>query len=76
MNYAKKYNIPRAVMYHDADKGNPMFDLNRQLIKEQATITVINRDNLTNVAQKLIFQGSNVRNSVYCQSTFSFSFEE
>jgi DNA processing protein len=69
MNYAKKYNIRRAVMYHDSDKGNPMFDLNRQLIKEQATITVINRDNLTNAVQKLIF------NSMYHQTTFNFNFE-
>ena len=35
MQYAKEYNISRAVMYdNEKDSGNPMFDLNRQLIKE------------------------------------------
>lgn len=39
MEYAKNYNIPRAVMYNnDTDINNPMFDLNRQLIEENDTI--------------------------------------
>ncbi len=36
MEYAKNYNIPRAVMYNKMiDAKNPKFDLNRQLITEQ-----------------------------------------
>ncbi len=35
MEYAKNYNITRAVMYNEKiDKDNPMFDLNRQLLQE------------------------------------------
>jgi len=35
MGYAKEYKITRAVMYDiELDENNPMFDLNRDLIKE------------------------------------------
>lgn len=47
MNYAKDYNIPRAVMYDEnLDKKNPMFDLNRDLINEQKDITIITQDKI------------------------------
>jgi len=46
MGFAKDYNIPRAVMYDQIiDETNPMFDLNRDLIKEQKDITIITKDN-------------------------------
>lgn len=46
MGFAKEYNIPRAVMYDQhIDENNPMFDLNRDLIKEQKDITIISQDN-------------------------------
>lgn len=46
MGYARDYNVPRAVMYDkDIDENNPMFDLNRALIKEQKDITIITQDN-------------------------------
>lgn len=55
MEYAKNYNIPRAVIYDkNLDESNPMFDLNRQLIKEQASITVINQDSLIEGVKKII----------------------
>lgn len=47
MGYAKDYNIPRAVMYDEhIDENNPMFDLNRDLIKEQRDIAIITQDNV------------------------------
>lgn len=50
MEYAKNYNIPRAVMYNqDTDINNPMFDLNRQLIMEQEDITIVTKRNLKKI---------------------------
>lgn len=47
MGYAKKYGIPRAVMYDaEIDAENPMFDLNRDLINEEKTITIISQNNI------------------------------
>lgn len=46
MEFAKDYNIPRAVMYNSiSDINNPMFDLNRQLIKEDKDVLVISSEN-------------------------------
>jgi len=54
MSRAKAYGIPRAVMYDDSlDKENPMFDLNREIIKDQNMIHVINNDNLSEIVQRL-----------------------
>src|SRR6185503_5334314 len=45
MNFAKEYNISRAVMYdQNIDEANPMFDLNKDLIKEQKDITIITQE--------------------------------
>ncbi len=42
MEFALQYGIPRAVMYDkNIDATNPMFDLNRQLISEQADISIL-----------------------------------
>ncbi|MFA9392547.1 MAG: DNA-processing protein DprA [Prolixibacteraceae bacterium] len=55
MGYAKDYNIPRAVMYdQNIDKNNPMFDLNRDLIKDQKDITIMNQNNLAETVKKVI----------------------
>lgn len=44
MEYAKNYNIPRAVMYNEnTDIDNPMFDLNRQLIKDDKNVTILTK---------------------------------
>jgi DNA processing protein len=54
MEYAKKYNIPRAVMYNaNVDLKNPMFDLNRQLIKEQSDITILTKNNLLKIINSI-----------------------
>jgi DNA processing protein len=55
MGYANDYGIPRAVMYDEnKDENNPMFDLNRDLIKEQQNITIIKQDNISEIINKLI----------------------
>src|SRR5690554_2908362 len=55
MGYAKDYNIPRAVMYDEnIDNNNPMFDLNRDLIKEQKDITIITQDNIPETVKKIM----------------------
>src|SRR6187431_3128722 len=55
MGYAKDYNIPRAVMYDNhTDESNPMFDLNRDLIKEQKDITIITQDNISETVTKIM----------------------
>ena len=60
MQYAKNYEISRAVMYNaSTDKDNPMFDLNRQLINEQRDIFIINQDNLTEIVDKVIYLAKN-----------------
>ncbi len=55
MEYAKDYGISRAVMYDEhIDDNNPMFDLNRDLIKEQNDITVITQENFSETVEKII----------------------
>ena len=55
MGYAKDYDIPRAVMYDQSiDESNPMFDLNRDLIKEQKDITIITQENIFETTAKII----------------------
>lgn len=55
MGYAKDYGIPRAVMYDkNIDENNPMFDLNRDIIKEQGDITIITQDNICDTVSKIL----------------------
>jgi len=50
MEFAKSYNIPRAVMYNEkTDFNNPMFDLNRQLIKEDKTVIILTKKNIEKI---------------------------
>lgn len=47
MGFAKDYNIPRAVMYdQNIDSNNPMFDLNRELINDGKSVTVLTQNSL------------------------------
>jgi DNA processing protein len=68
MGYAKDYGIPRAVMY-DAhiDENNPMFDLNRDLIKEQREITIITQDNYSETVSKILNNKLTVKNTIAVQ---------
>ena len=63
MGYAKDYNIPRAVMYDEIiDNNNPMFDLNRDLIKEQKDITIISQDNISDAIKKIMLKNPTIKN--------------
>ncbi|MFZ3574302.1 DNA-processing protein DprA [Tenacibaculum finnmarkense] len=65
MKFAIDYGIPRAVMYSkDIDIKNPMFDLNRELLKEQG-VSDLNSSNLTKEVERLI----NLKSSTNIQST-------
>jgi DNA processing protein len=74
MGFAKDYNITRAVMYdQSSDTNNPMFDLNRQLIKEQANITVINQNNLAEIVTKIMSKKPDTKkNTVKQTNLFGF----
>ncbi len=64
MGYAKEYNIPRAVMYDkELDESNPMFDLNRDLIKEEKEITVIKQNSISETINRIMNKSSSVRKS-------------
>jgi DNA processing protein len=55
MGFAKDYNIPRAVMYDQIiDENNPMFDLNRDLIKEQKDISILTKENYIETVEKIM----------------------
>jgi DNA processing protein len=55
MGYAYDYSIPRAVIYnYDTDINNLKYDLNRQYIKEQKDIIIINRNNLIETVKKIV----------------------
>lgn len=63
MGYAKEYNIPRAVMYDSIiDEKNPMFDLNRDLIKEQKDITIITQDNFSETVKRIMQKNQPIKN--------------
>ncbi len=69
MGYAKEYNIPRAVMYDASfDENNPMFDLNRDIIREQKDVTIITLDNFTEAVTKLINNNQSYKNSTAFQT--------
>lgn len=73
MGYAKEYDIPRAVMYDEyLDENNPMFDLNRDLIKEQKDITIITQDNLIDIIKKIILRKVDIRNKCVQANLFGF----
>lgn len=68
MGYAKEYNIPRAVMYDlNLDETNPMFDLNRDIIKEQKDVTIISQDNISETVMKILQKRSTPINKTVVQ---------
>lgn len=63
MGFARDYSIPRAVMYDEhIDVDNPMFDLNRQLIKEQKDIIVLTQDNFSETVKSIMNKNQVVKN--------------
>lgn len=68
MGFAKDYNIPRAVMYDQIiDEGNPMFDLNRDLIKEQKDISILTQENYIETVEKIMNKKPTVKTSIPVQ---------
>lgn len=54
MDKAKSYGIKRAVIYNDAKhKGNPMYDLNRQILHNDNTVIRIDSANLAETVKQL-----------------------
>lgn len=54
MGFAKDYNIPRAVMYdQNLDSNNPMFDLNRELINDGKSVTVLTQKSLEEIIENI-----------------------
>lgn len=73
MGYAKDYSISRAVMYDESsDINNPMFDLNRQLIKEQPNISIINKENLIESIQNIMSKKYTKKTTGYQTYLFGF----
>lgn len=68
MGFAKDYNIPRAVMYDQIiDESNPMFDLNRDLIKEQKDITILTKENYIEAVEKIMHKKPTVKTTIPVQ---------
>lgn len=68
MGFARDYNIPRAVMYDQIiDEDNPMFDLNRDLIKEQKDITIITKENYIETVEKIMNKKPTVKTTIPIQ---------
>lgn len=71
MNYAKEYNITRAVMYDEnLDEMNPMFDLNRDLIAEQNNIIIITQTNIAEATEKIIKKKLITKNEKFPKNLF------
>lgn len=68
MGFAKDYNIPRGVMYDQIiDESNPMFDLNRALMKEQKDITILTKDNYIETVEKIMNKKPTVKTTIPVQ---------
>lgn len=68
MGFARDYGIPRAVMYDEhIDNNNPMFDLNRDLIKEQKDITIITQNNISDTVKKIMQKNQTINNKTPIQ---------
>lgn len=68
MGYAREYNISRAVMYDEnIDENNPMFDLNRDLIKESKEVTIISQENFSETVMNIVQKKPTITNTVSVQ---------
>ena len=47
MEYAKKYSIPRAVLYDDKPCSNDQYNLNRQIISQDTSVYIVRWDNIS-----------------------------
>ena len=59
MGKAKLYGIKRGVIYNEAKHhGNPMFDLNRQILQEDQSVIRIDSTNMREAIQRLVSRPS------------------
>ncbi|WP_075591139.1 DNA-processing protein DprA [Labilibacter marinus] len=66
MRFAKDYSISQAVMYDEkADLNNPMFDLNRQLIDEHKSITILTPKHLENLINMVKNQSTTFQSNLF-----------
>ena len=68
MQYAKNYNIPRAIMYDNSiDENNPMFDLCREIIKESKNeskdIAILTQENYIDKIREIVNKKATVINN-------------
>lgn len=55
MGYAKDYSIPRVVIYdEDRHSNNPMFDLNRQIIRDDDGVVIINNRSIESIVPVIL----------------------
>jgi len=73
MEFAKSYNIPRAVMYNkDTDINNPMFDLNRELSENDKTVTVLTQKKLEEIISNIKKNKLNMFNKNNLSTLFDY----
>lgn len=54
MDYAAKYGIVRAVQYNSlSDVNNPKYELNRQLIAQDSSVTIMGQTNIVSIVNSL-----------------------
>ena len=55
MGYAHNYSIPRVVIYdRESDINNPRYDLNRQIIGEDSSVLVVDRNNRSSIVSEIM----------------------
>lgn len=55
MGYANNYSIPRVVIYdRESDVNNPRYDLNRQIIGEDSSVLVVDRNNRSSIVSEIL----------------------
>lgn len=70
MEYALNYAIPRAVIYdNNKNSGSPKYGLNRQLIREQKDITIIERKNRSGIVKKILSRKPVIQNDATIQTS-------
>jgi len=64
MEYARQYEIPRAVLYDNVvDANNPKYDLNRQIIHEEESALILSEHNISDGFIKLLTKAPIVQSS-------------
>ena len=65
----KDYKAQVNLLERYIDNNNPMFDLNRDLIKEQKDITIITQDNILETVKKIMQKKTSVKNKPAIQGS-------